>query len=141
MKALIVLGNRMNDDGSLSDKMLVRLRLAEERYGKGDIDAVIVSGGLANPAAGSTEASVMKRELVLRGIPEDKITEEDRSLTTAQNAEYSVPLARSMGADVVVLCSSREHICRWYLNPVRLFLRRMRKAGYTRKALEICTDR
>lgn len=140
MKALILLGNRMNDDGSLSDAMLVRLALAEARYKRGDIGLIIVSGGLANPVAGLTEARAMKKALTARGIPADAVAEEDDSLTTVQNAKYAVPLARAKGADEIVLCSSREHIERWYLNPVRLFRRAMRKAGYTKNALEVFTD-
>ena len=139
MKALILLGNRMNDDGTLSAAMFERLALAEARYRKGDVDLIIVSGGLANPEAGVTEARAMKEALVARGIPEDVVAEEGDSLTTVQNARYSVPLARAKGVTEIVLCSSREHIERWYLNPVRLFKRAMRKAGYPVSALEVCT--
>ena len=60
MKALILLGNRMNDDGTLSAAMLERLALAEARYRKGDVDLIIVSGGLANPEAGVTEARAIR---------------------------------------------------------------------------------
>lgn len=140
MKALILLGNRMNDDGSLSEPTRKRLALAEERYLRGDIDLIIVSGGLANPAAGITEARAMKKALTARGIPAYAVAEEDDSLTTVQNAKYSVPLACAKGADEIVLCSSREHIKRRYLNPVRLFRRAMRKAGYAKSALEVFTD-
>lgn len=121
MEVFVLLGNRMNDDGSISDILRGRLEIAKDYYFAHKPDKIIVTGGLANPVAGTPEAPVMKRELIARGIPEEIIIKEDKSLTTKQNAEFSVPIIKSLGADKVVLCTSKEHMNRWYLNPKRLF--------------------
>lgn len=121
MEVFILLGNRMKDDGSISDILKNRLELAKNYYFARKPNRIIVTGGLANPLAGTAEAPVMKRELVARGIPADIIIEEDKSLTTKQNAEFSLPIVKALGADKIVLCTSKEHMNRWYLNPRRLF--------------------
>lgn len=126
MKAAVILGNRMNDDGSMSGRMLIRLNAALKLYAEKKPDYIIVSGGLANKTAGVTEAAAMKNWLVERGVPSDIIVEEDKSLTTKQNAEFAVPMALKLGAEVIYLCSSKEHIRRIYLNPVRLFKKKLK---------------
>lgn len=127
MLVAIILGNRMNDDGSLSEKMLIRLTLAEKLWLDRNPDLIIVSGGMANPAAGVTEASRMKEYLVGVGIPEDKVLEEGKSMTTKENAKFAVPLAASKGVDRVILVTSKEHMFRRWLNPVKIFKRQLRK--------------
>ena len=44
------------------------------------------------------------------------LKEESASLTTRQNALFSVPIAAAMGAKEIVVLSDRKHILRWYLN-------------------------
>ncbi len=129
MEVFVLLGNRMNDDGTPSEILKGRLELAKKYYEERNPDKIIVTGGLANPVAGTPEAPVMKRELIARGIPEEIIIEEDKSLTTKQNAEFSVPIIKNLGADKVVLCTSAYHMKRWYLNPLRLFRFYMRRNG------------
>lgn len=135
MEVFVLLGNRMNDDGSISEILKGRLEIAKDYYFARKPDKIIVTGGLANPVAGTPEAPVMKRELVARGVPEEIIIEEDKSLTTKQNAEFSVPIIKSLGTDRVVLCTSKEHMNRWYLNPKRLFRFYMIKNGLKKVAL------
>jgi len=85
------------------------------------IDKLIVSGGVANKKAGISEAQLMYDFLVQNGIPSESIIKEDKSLTTKQNAEFSVPLAAELGATEIILCTSSEHMKRSYLNPIKLF--------------------
>ena len=68
------------------------------------------------------------------------IIKEDKSLTTKQNAEFSCPKAKELGADVMVLCTSKEHMERWYLNPVKLFKRYLKKYGASDIKLETYTN-
>lgn len=131
MKVFVLLGNRMNDDGTLSELMKLRLGLAVKYYEENKPDKIIVSGGIANKKAGVAEADKMEEYLLSSGIPQDVIIKEDKSLTTKQNAEFSCPKAKELGADTMVLCTSKEHMTRWYLNPVRLFKRYLKKYGAT----------
>ncbi|MBQ8177926.1 MAG: YdcF family protein [Clostridia bacterium] len=140
MKIFVLLGNRMKDDGSLSDLMKLRLELAVKYYFENKPDYVIVSGGIANPVAGVAEADKMEEYLLASGVPTEVIIKEDKSLTTKQNAEFSCPKAKELGADTLVLCTSKEHMNRWYLNPVRLFKRYLKKYGAADIKLETYTN-
>lgn len=119
MKILVVLGNRMNDDGSFSDAMMDRLN--KTLVVADDFDKIVVTGGVANPMAGVAEADMMSEWLVENGIPMSKLVVENRSHTTKENAKYSAPIIKGLGAEEVTLLSSAKHIDRKVLNPVRLF--------------------
>jgi len=129
MKVAIVLGNMLNDDGSFSEAMKERLALTIKLNAELNPDIIILSGGNANPRAGESEAHAMYDYLVRKGLSEDKLIKEDRSLTTVQNAKYAVPIALSFSPDTIILCSSKEHIARTFLNPVRIFKRKLKGSG------------
>ena len=111
---VILLGNRLNDDGSISKIQEQRLLLALEIEEKFKPDYFILSGGLANPAAKRTEADAMYEYLVAKGIDEKKLIKEGNSLSTVENALYSVPIAEKLGAKTIMVCSSAYH----FGNPV-----------------------
>ena len=111
---VIVLGNRLNDDGSISRIQEERLEMALELEKLYEPDYFILSGGLANPKAGITEAKAMYNYLVGVGINPEKLILEDKSLSTVENAKFSVPLAEKLGAEMIIVCSSLYH----FGNPV-----------------------
>lgn len=113
-KIVIVLGNRLNDDGTISKIQEERLKMAIELENLYNPEYFILSGGLANPKAGITEAKAMYDYLVAKGINKKKLILEDRSLSTVENAKYSVPLAEQLGAEMIIICSSLYH----FGNPV-----------------------
>ena len=55
MLVAVVLGNRMNDDGTPTELMLKRMQLTLEMYVRFNPDKIILSGGLANKKAGITD--------------------------------------------------------------------------------------
>lgn len=107
---VVLLGNRLNDDGSISDIQKERLQLALEIEKDICPDYYILSGGLANPAAGRTEADAMYENLIKMGISPSKLIKEGNSLSTVQNAKYSVPIAKELGAEVLIICTSAYHL-------------------------------
>ena len=121
MLVAVILGNRLNDDGSITEIMEKRLRSTLKLNELFCPDVIIVSGGVANDKAGVSEAQTMCDYLVERGISSDRIVMEDKSLTTKQNAEFSVPMCAKMGATEILLCTSLEHMSRNFLNPIKLF--------------------
>ena len=125
MLVAVVLGNRMNDDGTPSTTMLNRMQLVLQAYQKLCPDKIILSGGLANKKAGITEAQFMYDYLASRGIPADVLHKEENSLTTQQNAQFSVPMAKDMGATDIVVITSAEHMSRPFLNPLKLFQKQL----------------
>lgn len=111
---VIILGNRLNDDGSISKIQEERLLLTLEIEEEFKPDYFILSGGLANPKAKKTEADAMYEYLVAKGIDEKKLIKEGNSLSTVENALYSVPIAEKLGAKTIMVCSSAYH----FGNPV-----------------------
>ena len=127
MLVAVVLGNRLNDDGSITQIMKSRLESAVKINELFHPDYIIVSGGIANVKAEISEAQVMQSYLIERGITADKIVMEDRSLSTEQNAEFSVPICARLGATQLLLCTSLEHMSRRFLNPIKLFQKELTK--------------
>ncbi len=121
MEILVALGNRLNDDGSISEYL--RARLEKTLAIAKDYDLIVVAGGIANPKAGRTEADAMRDYLVERGVPEDKIRVEKTSKTTKENAKQCRKIFEELGVKEITLLSSAYHIDRWYLNPAKLFKR------------------
>ena len=109
MKIAIVLGNRMNDDGSLSNIMIKRLNLTLKFDGLYHPDLIITSGGIANPIAGVAEGSAMKEWLIKHGIEERRIIAEVESHTTRENALFSVPIALQYHPDTIIVITSSDH--------------------------------
>ena len=127
MLVAVILGNRLNDDGSITKIMEGRLQSALKINELFHPEYFIVSGGVANEKAGVSEAQTMKDYLVKRGIQVDKILVEDNSMTTKQNAEFSVPMCAKLGATKLLLCTSLEHMSRNFLNPIKLFQKELTK--------------
>ena len=127
MLVAVILGNRLNDDATISETMKQRLELALEIENAVQPDKFILSGGLANVAAGTTEAVAMHEWLVAHGVSADKLILEDKSLSTKQNAKFSVPIAAELGTTQLILCTTPEHMNRKFLNPIKLFSKQLRK--------------
>lgn len=121
MLVAVILGNRLNDDATISALMEKRLQTALKIARYFSPSKIILSGGLANEKAGKTEAQAMQEYLVAHGVEPSMLVLEDRSLTTVQNAQYSVPLALKLGATEILVSTSLEHLGRKYYNPIRLF--------------------
>jgi uncharacterized SAM-binding protein YcdF (DUF218 family) len=74
---------------------------AAELYREGNAPLVLVSG------FGDTDRSV--RLLMQNGVPESAIRIEGDSMSTLENARFSVPLLRRMGARRIILVTSWYH--------------------------------
>ena len=125
MLVAVVLGNRINDDGSMSALMSARLKAAIEAIEKFNPDKIILSGGAANDKVNVSEAEMMFEYLTSMGVAAEKLVTEDKSITTKQNAEFSAPIALSLGANKLLLITSPEHMYRKYLNPIKLFRKQL----------------
>lgn len=103
--------------------------LTKKLYEEEAPDKIILSGGIANPKAGVSEAGSMLKYLVSKGMPEEVFVLEDKSKTTKQNALFSVPMAKELGATEILLCTSNEHMTRKHLNPIKIFTKQLKKQG------------
>ena len=106
---IVVLGNYLNDNGTISETLRTRLELAlsaSELY----LPAYIVlSGGMANKAAGITEAFAMEKYLINKGIDQGILIKEERSLSTYQNAIYTIQILEEFTFSKLVIVSTIEH--------------------------------
>ena len=106
---MVVLGNWMNNDGTISNTMRTRLELALKAYSEFKFDYIVVTGGMANAQAGISEAQAMYDYLVSHGIDKNIIIKEDQSMSTEQNAIYTMRKLEDIDFKNLVIVSTIEH--------------------------------
>ena len=126
---LVVLGNRLNDDGSITNYQKERLEMAIEIIRKYQPMKVILSGGIANTVPNISEAKAMESYLLNKGIDQSLLIKEDNSHSTYENALFSVPIAISLGADTIIVCTSDYHLADGGYNTVRYFVDALKGAN------------
>lgn len=140
MKIAITLGNRINDDGTLTKQMVKRLELTYQLYMEKGFDKVIVSGGIANPIPNVSEAEMMKKYLVNKNMPSEIIYEENKSNSTYENALFSVPMALELGADTIIVISTIEHFSKVSYNTMKYFAECIKKKNVKLMMYTDCED-
>jgi len=78
-----------------------RPQRAAELFKDGETSKIIVSG--------IGDSGSHEKVLVNAGVPETAIQREDRSHTTFENAQFSIPLLRQMGARRIIIVTSWYH--------------------------------
>ena len=111
-KTVIVLGCGIRGE-RVSVGLAKRLNKAYE-YHLQNPDAVIIVSGGQGPQEDISEALAMKRYLVSKGIPEDRIIMEDKSTSTITNFKYSHEIMKEKGFpdDSVVFVTNGYHVYR-----------------------------
>ena len=112
MTIVVILGNRLNNDASMSKELYERLDLGIETFYKVNADYLCVTGGMANFIARTTEASQMYSYLIEHDFDEEKNILEDKSLTTRGNARYLKRILKDVQIDKLYLVSSKYHFFR-----------------------------
>ena len=106
---LIVLGAQVKGT-RVSKALSQRLSRAAEYLMEHEDTIVIVSGGQGQ-GEDISEASAMKTWLISRGIEEERILEEDKSVNTSQNIRFSKELMENPEASVGIV-SNDFHVFR-----------------------------
>jgi vancomycin permeability regulator SanA len=106
----IVPGNTVERDGQPSGRLRARLDKTLELYRGGLFGYVIVSGGVG--AEGFDEAEVMKRYLVGRGVPEDRVIADGGGATTSLTARNAAEIMRRNRWGSALVVSQYFHIAR-----------------------------
>jgi len=117
----VVLGNYLNDDGSMSKTLTERLNLTMNAYKKFLPSHIICSGGIANKKAKVPESKPMKQFLIDNGINDAIIIEESNSLSTKENALYSSKIIKELNDNEVIVISSFEHFTKYPYNVIKYF--------------------
>ena len=111
-QTVIVLGCGLRGE-RVSVGLAKRLNKAAEYHENNPEAMIIVSGG-QGPQEDISEALAMKRYLVDKGIPEDKIIMEDKSTSTITNFRYSREIMEKEGMSLssVVFVTNAYHVYR-----------------------------
>jgi len=113
---LVVLGARLNNNGSMPGVLIPRLDAALQLARGYPTAGIITTGGVTNRRAGRSEAQAMKTWLIQHGIPANRIATENRAQSTAENAKYVAPMLAAGGASGVVVVTSYDHLRRAMTN-------------------------
>jgi uncharacterized SAM-binding protein YcdF (DUF218 family) len=105
----IVLGAALWD-GQPSPALKERCNLALRLYQKGQVDYLLLSGGLGKGSL--TEAEGMKNYLTARGVPADHLLLEDRSSNTLENLKYSAAILKQTQFTKITIVTHDYHMYR-----------------------------
>ena len=110
---LVTLGFQLKPDGSMRDELVERLKVtlaASQKYPKAFI--AVTGGGTAADNKSATEAGRMAEWLEAQGVDPARLIVEDKSLTTAQNAVFTVGILTEKYPQVkkIAIISSDYHI-------------------------------
>ena len=106
----LVLGNKVNPDGTPSPRLKARLDTAAKHYREGYFSKLIVSGGTG--VEGAPEGTAMRNYLVSQGISADKILVDNDGVDTEASAENTVAILKSNQMKSVFVVSQYFHIPR-----------------------------
>ncbi|MGV9009826.1 YdcF family protein [Brevundimonas sp.] len=106
----VVLGSKVNPDGSPSPRLVARLSRARDLHRDGLVSAIIVSGGTGKE--GVPEGSAMKRWLVGQGIPSAAILVDDQGVDTMATARNAAAMMQANGFDSAIVVTQYFHISR-----------------------------
>ena len=114
---VIILGCAIRSDGSLTpllqgraDRALEYASKVKEKTGK---DVIFVTSGGRGKDEVISESLAMKRYLMEKGIPEERIIEEDRSTDTDENMRYSKEKIDALNKEgKVVFATTNYHVFR-----------------------------
>lgn len=103
-------------DRTFFNKGADRITHALQLYRMGKIKKILITGGQGlNPVNPQSEAEVLKRFLLMTGVPESDILIEDQSKNTAQNAQFTRDFLDKNGISTsqeFVLITSAFHMTR-----------------------------
>jgi vancomycin permeability regulator SanA len=106
----LVLGSKVELDGTPSPRLRARLDRTLELYRAGYFPSVIVSGGTGRE--GYDEASVMRDYLVSHGIPAEHIIVDSGGTTTFASAKNASQIAREHRLGSIFVVSQYFHLPR-----------------------------
>lgn len=112
MKIIIILGEKLKENGQMSLNLKYRLDKGAELYNKNNL--IIVSGGNVQQSVRFPEAHKMKRYLIKTyGIKTNNIIEERSSQDTIENAKYCLEIINNRkNVSEIIIVSSEFHIKR-----------------------------
>jgi len=111
---IVVMGYCLNPNGTIQPELEGRLTVALESARKYPNAYILCTGGPTARDGWTTEAGQMRQWLLDRGIPWKRIIIEDDSLSTTENAIYSLPIIqkRYPAIEKLAIITSDYHVPR-----------------------------
>jgi vancomycin permeability regulator SanA len=106
----VVLGNKVNEDGSLSERLRQRLLCGLKLYQSGRVKTLIVSGGLGRE--GYYEGDKMRDFLLQNGVPRTAIVVDNHGDNTDATVRNTLRLQDSLHFRSVLVVSQFYHLTR-----------------------------
>lgn len=116
----VILGNKVNGDGTLSSRLQKRVECGSALYKAGRVRHIIVSGGFGEE--GFFEGDKMREYLLNDGIPESDITVDNQGRNTKETVRNTMQLRDDLQFSSIIVVSQYYHLTRTKM----LF----RKAGF-----------
>ncbi len=107
---LVVLGNKVERDGTVSPRLLGRLQRAADLYRKGLAPKILVSGGIG--IEGFDEAVAMRDWLLKQGVPDNAIVLDQDGYDTFRTARSAKEWLDSNSKESVLIVTQYWHISR-----------------------------
>ena len=110
---IVVLGYQLNASGTMKEHLKDRLRVAQQSAQKYPRAYVLCTGGgTASRKKNYTEAGQMAAWLKKHGVAKDRVLTEKKSLTTAQNARFTLELLLREHSEVryIALVTGDYHV-------------------------------
>lgn len=109
-RVAVVLGAQVLPGGRASRVLEARVRYAARLYGAGEVDLLVVTGGMGEYPP--SEAEVMMRILRREGVPEEAVVLEDEALSTWDSAWLVAGVMRRRGIFGVRVVTDPLHCVR-----------------------------
>lgn len=111
---IVILGAGLYPDGGIRPVLDERLRAGLRLANAYPTSRIIVTGGV--PQNGRTEAQAMGQWLRGAGVAPWRITEENNSNSTVQNAQFTDRIFRERGTTGAVVVTTGDHVKRAVMN-------------------------
>lgn len=106
----VILGNKVNEDGTLSERLEKRLECGLNLYRNKRVKRIIVSGGFGKE--GFYEGDKMKEFLVANKVPDTAIIVDNLGNNTRATADNVTKLRDSLHFESIIVVSQYFHITR-----------------------------
>jgi len=129
---IVVLGNPVNEDGTIGLIQKSRTQTGIDLYKKGLAKKILFTGGKA--VNDFVESEIMKQYALNQKVPVSDILTETRSINTIQNAYYSNTIIKNLQTDSLIIVTSAYHTLRaqYIFKPYSYHLQ-MKAVSYPRK--------
>lgn len=107
---VLILGTKVNEDGTLSEHLLERMLCGTEAYRHDQCKYVIVSGGTGKE--GHPEAEVMRNFLLKQGVPDSVIIVDNHGYNTTESVKFASAFVQSHRLSNIRIVSQYFHITR-----------------------------